>query len=189
MLYLEVRTMDLGEDLRAVGLDLRGEDEEPARGPATAPLWARVLPELAEGETWVLDFFSHLDRVREYCSRHGIAMREKKGSSLVIPAPDSKAMAGLFARFEGETFGVRSGGLLRGKDSSQTAELEALEKALLHRGLDAYHRIFGNYLFCGVCDFSDGSLVVLSESLSATEVLRRVKAALAGLEVEVFHPS
>ena len=189
MLYLEVRTMDLGEDVRAVGLDLRGADEEPARGPETAALWARVIPALAGAEPWALDFFSHLDRVREYCARHGIAALEARGAALVIPGPEQEPMAGLFARFEGETFGARAGGPLRGEDGVRPAQRQALERELLHRGVDAYHPVFGEYLFCAVCDFSDGSLVVLSEVLAATEVLRRVQPALAGAEVEVFMAS
>ncbi len=189
MLYLEIRTMDLGEDVRAVGLDLRGADEEPARGAETAALWSRVLPALAGGEPWTLDFFSHLDRVREYCQRHRITVREQRGAALVVPSPEQGPMAELFARFEGETFGARAGGPLGSGEGERAGQAAALERELLHRGLDAYHPVFGNYLFCGVCDFSDGSLVVLSERLSATEILRRVKPALAGAEVEVFQAS
>ena len=183
MLYLEVRKMDLGEDVRAVGLDLRGADEEPARGPETAALWARVIPALAGGEPWTLDFFSHLNRVREYCQRHGIGDTERPGCALVIPELELEAMSELFARFEGETFGARAGGLLRAGGDA------ALERELLHRGLDAYHPVFGSYLLCAVCDFSDGSLVVLSETLGAGEILRLVKPTLAGQDVEVFQAS
>jgi hypothetical protein len=189
MLYLEVRAMDLGEDVRAVGLDLRGADEEPARGPETAALWARVIPALAGGEPWTLDFFSHLNRVREYCARHGIAANERAGSALVISAPEREPMAELFARFEGETFGARAGGPLRAGDASHPGGDAALERDLVRRGLDAYHPVFGNYLFCAVCEFADGSLVVLSQTLGATEILRRIKPALAGQEVEVFQAS
>jgi hypothetical protein len=189
VLYLEVRTMDLGEDVRAVGLDLRGADEEPARGPETSALWARVIPALAGGEPWTLDFFSHLERVREYCERHNITARGPRGGAVVIPAMERETMAQLFARFEGETFGARAGGALQGGDAAQVARTEALERELVHRGLDAYHPVFAEYLFCAVCDFSDGSLVVLSETLGATEILRRVKPALAGAEVEVFQAS
>jgi hypothetical protein len=182
MLLLEVSTLDIGEDVRAVGLDLRGEDEEPAKGPAAAAIWARVLPALAGEEEWALDFFSHLNRVREYCERHAIAVWEQPGHAVVIPAPPEDELAGLCERFEGETFGGRAGQALAARD-------EALEKELVHRGLDAYHQAFAKYLFCAVCEFSDGSLVVLSEELDAAEIFRRVKPALEGLEVEVIHPA
>jgi hypothetical protein len=182
MLLLEVRKMDLGEDIRAVGLDLRGEDEEPARGPETAGIWARVLAALAGEEAWALDFFSHLNRVREYCSRNGIAAREAQGSALVVSEPPMEQLEELCARFEAETFGARAGEALAAGDAK-------LEHELVRRGLDAYHPVFGKYLFCAVCEFSDGSLVVLSEGLGAGEILRRVKPALEGLEVEVFQPS
>jgi len=98
-------------------------------------------------------------------------------------------MAELFARFEGETFGARAGGPLRANGAAQGGEDAALERELVRHGLDAYHPVFGSYLFCAVCEFSDGSLVVLSESLGATEILRRVKPALAGEDVEVFQAS
>ena len=189
MLYLEVRTMDLGEDVRAVGLDLRGADEEPARGRETAALWARVIPALAGGEPWTLDFFSHLDRVRDYCARHAITVRGQRSSALVLPKPEREPMAELFARFEAETFGARAGGPLRAGGAPDSAEEAALERELVRRGLDAYHPVFGHYLFCAVCDFFDGSLVVLSETLGATEILRRIKPALADQNVEVFQAS
>src|SRR5277367_1809420 len=129
MLFLEIGKLDLGEDVRAVGLDLRGDDEEPAKGPETAPIWARVLPALAGDEEWALDFFSHLNRVREYCERHSIAVWEEPGHALVIPAPPSDELQGLCERFEGETFGVRAGQALAARDAE-------LERELVHRGVD-----------------------------------------------------
>ncbi|HKO03386.1 MAG TPA: hypothetical protein VJW51_01495 [Candidatus Acidoferrales bacterium] len=182
MLFLQVTTLDLGGDVRAAGLDLLAAGDEPAHGPETAGIWARVLPALAGGESWSVDFFSHLKRVREFCARHGIAAREEHGRAMVIPAPPREQLEALVARFEGETFGARAGQALAAGDAE-------LERELVHRGVDAYHPAFGRYLFCAVCEFSEGSLVVLSESLGAGEILRRVKPALAGLEVEVFQPS
>jgi hypothetical protein len=182
MLFLEVSTLELGDDVRAVGLDLRAQDEEPARGPETSGIWARVLPALAGGAEWALDFFSHLNRVREYCDRRAIAVWEQPGHALVIPAPSQEQIEPLCTRFEGETFGVRAGQALAARD-------EALERELVRRGVDAYHPAYGKYLFCAVCDFSEGSLVVLSDELGAGEVLRRVQGALKGLEVEVFQAS
>jgi hypothetical protein len=182
MFLLEVSTLDLGEDVRAAALDLTEEDEEPARGPETAPIWAGVLPALAGDERWVLDFFSHLETVREFCERHEIAFREGAGRSLVLPAPTEGQLEALFVRFERETFGVRAGGLLEAGDA-------ALERDLVRRGMDAYHPVFGNYFFCAVCDFSEGSLAVLSQGLNAPEIVRRVKPRLDELDVEVFQPS
>ena len=71
MYLLDVEPLDLGEDVRAVGLELTEADEnrEPARGPDAARVWSRVLPATAGNETWALDFFSRLDRVRDYCQR------------------------------------------------------------------------------------------------------------------------
>lgn len=182
MLLLEVRTLDLGEDVRAVGLELRAEGEEPAGGGETAGIWARVLPALAGEEPWAIDFFSHLKRVREFCGRHGIAAHEEAGRAMVIAEPAREQLEALIARFEGETFGARAGQKLEDGDAE-------LERELVRRGLDAYHPAFGRYLFCGVCEFGEGSLVVLSERLGAGEILGRVKAAVEGLEVEVFQPS
>ena len=179
MLLLEVRTMELGEDVRAVGLELRAEGEEPAGGGSTAAIWARVLPALAGEEPWALDFFSHLNRVREFCARHGIATREEAGRALVIAEPPPEQLEELIARFEGETFGARAGARLEAGDAD-------LERELVRRGLDGYHHAFGGYLFCAVCEFEEGSLVVLSETLGGGEILSRVKEGLEGLEVEVF---
>jgi hypothetical protein len=185
MLLLEVTTLELGGDVRAAGLELRVAGEEPASGPETAAIWARVLPALAGEEPWALDFFSHLKRVREFCARHGIAGGDpagRDGQAIVLPAPPREQLEALIARFDGETFGARAGQALAAGDA-------ALERELVRRGLDAYHPVFGRYLFCAVCEFAEGSLVVLSMTLDAAEILRRVKPALAGLEVEVFQPS
>ena len=180
MLLLEVRTLDLGEDVRAVGLELRAEQDVPANGAEGAAVWARVLPGLAGDEAWGIDFFSHLNRVREFCARHGIATSEEPGRAVVIPEPGRDQIEELIARFEGETFGARAGEALDDGDAE-------VERDLVHRGLDAYHRAYGRYLYCAVCEFAEGSLVVLSERLGAGDVLARVKAALEGIEVEVFH--
>src|SRR5579862_7174833 len=113
---LEVEPLDLGADVKAVGLDLVDiENREPARGMDAARLWAAALGALPGGEPWALDFFAHLDRVREYCRLQGIAFEEKSfGHSLVIPAPAGDVLVGLVERFAGETFGVRAGSRLAG---------------------------------------------------------------------------
>lgn len=184
MYLLDVEPLDLGADVRAVGLDLVEADEnrEPVRGSDAARIWSRILSAAAGQEPWVLDFFSHLDRVRDFCQRHAIGYREASQRSLVIPAPEPESLESLFDRFQGETFGARAGGALPAADS-------ALEGELAKRGVDAYHTAFARYFFCAICGFEDGSLVLLSEKLWASEVIRRVRPVLQGLDVEVRLPS
>jgi hypothetical protein len=180
---LEVEPLELGADVKAVGLDLMEvESREPAHGSDAAHIWAAALAALAGSEPWGLDFFAHLDRVREYCSLHAVAFEEKSsGHSLVIPAPLPESLTGLFERFAGETFGARAGPLLAAGDA-------LVEGKLAGRGVDAYHTAFRNYLFCAVCDFENGFLTLLTEKLWTSEVLRRVKPAVASLPVEVARP-
>src|SRR5262249_18632305 len=114
--------------------------------------------------------------------RHHIAYRDATPHSIVIPAPEGSALQELLGRFQNETFGARAGAAVAASDSD-------LEADLAHRGVDAYHRAFTKYFFCAVCNFEDGSLVLLSEKLWATEVIRRVRPALDSLDVEVQLPS
>ena len=181
---LDVEPLDLGPDVRAVGLELVEADEnrEPVRGPAAAKIWSRVLTATAATTTWALDFFSHLDRVKDYCQRHQIEFREASHRSLVIPAPELTVLEPLVDRFQSETFGARAGDLVAAGDP-------ALEGELAARGADAYHNAFARYFFSAVCDFEEGSLVLLSEKLWASEVIRRVRPVLEGLEVEVRLPA
>jgi hypothetical protein len=180
---LEIEPLDLGPEIKAVGLDLMEvESREPAHGNDAAQIWAAVIPALAAAEPWTLDFFSHLDRVREYCALHAIAFEEKSsGHALLIPALDPDPLSELFERFAGETFGVRAGSPLAAGDPT-------VENELARRGVDAYHAAFKNYLFCAVCDFENGFLTLLTEQLWTSEVLRRVKPALAKWPVEVARP-
>lgn len=180
---MEVEPLDLGSDVKAVGLDLMEvESREPARGGDAARIWATTLGALPGTEPWALDFFAHLDRVREYCRLHAISFEEKSsGHSLVIPAPSQPALIELIERFAGETFGVRAGAPLAAGDA-------AVENELARRGVDAYHTAFRNYFFCAVCDFENGFLTLLTEKLWTSEVLRRVKPAVASLPVEVARP-
>jgi hypothetical protein len=181
---LDVEPLDLGADVRAVGLELVEADEnrEPVRGPAAAKIWSRVLTATAATTAWALDFFSHLERVTEYCQRHQNEFREANHRSLAIPAPELSVLEPLIDRFQNETFGARAGEL------TATGDPE-VEGDLARRGVDAYHTAFSKYFFCAVCNFEDGSLVVLSEKLWASEVIRQVRPVLEGLDVEVRLPS
>jgi len=180
---MEIEPLDLGADVKAVGLDLMEvESREPARGGDAARIWAATLGALPATEPWALDFFAHLDPVREYCLSHAVVFEEKSsGHSLVIPAPPHESLVNLIERFAGETFGARAGALLTADDAAVSCELARV-------GIDAYHPVFRNYLFCAVCDFENGFLTLLTEKLWTSEVLRRVKPAVAGLPVEVARP-
>lgn len=184
MHLLDVEPLDLGPDVRAIGLELTEADEnrEPVRGIDAARVWSRVLRATAADEIWALDFFSHLDRVREYCDQHQLEYREAAKRSIVIPAPELPVLESLIDRFQSETFGARAGALVAEAD-------KVLEGELARRGADAYHTAFQNYFFCAVCGFEDGSLVFLSQKLWASEVIRRVRPALEGQQVEIRLPS
>jgi hypothetical protein len=181
MYVLEVEPLDLGTDVRAIGLELiEAANREPLAGAEGARVWARVLGAVSAAEPWVIDFFSHLDRVREYCLRHNIPFRES-GRCIVIDSPDANRLEELLHRFEGETFGVRSGKAVAAGDPQ-------LEGDLARRGVDAYHHAFSNYLFCAVCDLANGFLTVLSSHLWASEVIRRVSPVLRDLQVQATLP-
>jgi hypothetical protein len=77
---------------------------------------------------------------------------------------------------------VRAGSALETGDA-------AVEGDLARRGVDAYQPAFGNYYFCAVCDLSNGSVVLLSNTLKSGTVSRQLQGALEGLEVEVVLPS
>jgi len=187
MYLLDIEPLDLGEDVKAVGLDLVEADanREPVRGSDASRIWSRVLPVIAGEKAWTLDFFSHLDRVKDFCERHQIAFREASQRSLVVPSPGAEALESLIDRFQNETFGVRAGGPVDGGAGGDPA----LEGELARRGVDAYHTAYPKYLFCAICGFEDGSLVLLSERLGAGEVIRRVRPALQGTDVQIHLPA
>jgi hypothetical protein len=181
---LDVEALDLGPDVKAVGLELLGtEDREPVRGKDAALIWAGVFPALAANEFFVVDFFSHLDRVREFCKLHEIHYREAAERCLVLPQPSETQLEEPFQRFEGETFGVRAGGPVQGGDAD--AELE---KALSRRGLDAYQPAYTRYTFCAVCEPEDGWVTLLSQTLWPTEVIRRIRPAVQKFDVYIARP-
>jgi hypothetical protein len=185
VLRLLIEPLDLGPDVRAISLDLAEEGaEDPARGPEADAVWAAAIPALAGPDSWSLDFTSHLDRLRDFCRAHAIDFREAAARSIVIPAVEQEDLLALIARFEGETFGLRTGGPL----ASDSPFDSILENELSQRGLDAYHRAYTRYQFCGICDFENGLLTLLTEKLSSSEVLRRLRPALTPLGARVDRP-
>jgi hypothetical protein len=176
---LSVDTLDLGGEVKAVSLEiLETESREPVRGKQATDFWAAVFPLLVAQHPFVLDFFSHLDRVRDFCAARRIAFREAGPRCLVIPEPPEDQLRQLFERFENETFGLRAGERAKDDDLELTDQLS-------HRGLDAYQKAYGRYEFCAVCEFEDGWVTLLSEKLWASEVVRRVRPAAQSFDVYV----
>jgi hypothetical protein len=179
---LDVQAMDLGADTKAVGLELiETESREPVQGEEAAAIWTAVFPALAGKEAWALDFFSHLERVREFCKNHKVEFREAANRCLVIPQPASDKLRELVTRFAGETFGLRCGAATEKTDAE-------LESDLSHRGLDAYQAAYKRYTFCAICEPADGWLTVLSENLWPSEIIRRVRPALQSFDVHIARP-
>ena len=179
---LDVQALDLGSGTRAVGLELiETESREPLAGEDAARIWAAVFPALAAREHYAVDFFSHLDRVRDFCSAHKIDFREAAGRCLVISQPVVETLRQLIARFEAETFGFRAGPATQSEDP-------ALEGELSKRGLDAYEAAYPRYSFCAICEAAEGWVTVLSETLWPTEIIRRVRPALQPFDVYIARP-
>lgn len=179
---LDVEALDLGADVQAVGLELlETESREPVRGKDAALIWSSVFPALAANEFLVIDFFSHVDRVREFCKLHEIAYREAAERCLVLPQPGQTPLEELFQRFEGETFGARAGGPAQNGDAG-------LEKELSRRGLDAYQPGYACYTFCAICEPEDGWVTLLTQTLWPTEVIRRIRPAVQKFDVYIARP-
>jgi hypothetical protein len=179
---LDVETLDLGGEVKAVGLELLGtESREPVRGKEAAAIWAATFPALAANECLALDFFSHVDRVRDFCKMHEIQLREAADRCIVLRQPTETQLELIFERFEAETFGVRAGAIIEEPDA-------ALEKDLSHRGLDAYQAAYERYTFCAVCEPEDGWVTLLSKTLWPTEVIRRIRPALQRFDVYLARP-
>lgn len=180
---LDVQAMDLGNEVKAVGLELvETENREPVRGKEAAEIWSEILPALAGKEALAVDFFSHLDRVREFCKARKIEWREAAERCLVISSPTTEELRQLLERFEGETFGLRAG------SAAQTADAP-LEGDLSKRGLDAYQQAYARYTFCAVCEPQDGWVTVLSQTLWPSEIIRRVRPAVQKFDVHIARPN
>jgi hypothetical protein len=179
---LNVEALDLGADTTAVGLELLGtENREPVKGKEAAAIWAAVFPALAADEVFVLDFFSHVDRVRDFCNLNEIHFREAAERCVVLRQPSETQLEELFSRFERETFGVRAGAAAEVPDA-------ALEKELSRRGLDAYQPAYDRYAFCAVCEPEDGWVTLLSKTVWPTEVIRRLRPAVQKFDVYLSRP-
>ncbi len=117
---LEIESLDLGAEVRAVGVELlEPESREPVTGRDAAAIWAALMPALAGGQPWAIDFFAHLERVRDFCRRTAIAFREPNAHALVVPQPEGAQLQPLLERFAGETFGVRAGAPLATRSESE----------------------------------------------------------------------
>ena len=174
---LDVQGLDLGNEVKAVGLELvETENHEPVRGNEGAQIWSEIFPALAGSEAFNVDFFSHLDRVREFCKARRFEWREAAERCLVIEQPSTEQLRQLFARFEGETFGIRAGNAAQGADA-------ALEGELSKRGLDAYQVAYARYTFCAICEPEDGWVTLLSETLWPSEIIRRLRPAVQRFDV------
>ncbi len=179
---LDVETLDLGPGVKAVGLELvETENREPVRGKQAAEIWSALFPALAGGEFYVVDFFSHIDRVREFCKARKIEFREAGGRCVVLPQPRQAQLFQLFERFEGETFGMRAGAAAENPDG-------ALEGDLSKRGVDAYQPAYERYFFCAICEPEDGWVTLLSATLWASEAIRRVRPAVQPFDIYIARP-
>jgi hypothetical protein len=180
---LDVQALDLGTGTKAAGLELvETENREPLRGKIAAEIWSVVFPSLAAADSYVVDFFSHIDRVRDFCNLHEIKFREASDRCLVLPQPGQEQLLQLFERFEGETFGFRAGAASQSPDAD-------LEKDLSKRGLDAYEAAYRRYTFCAICEPEDGWVTLLSETLWASEVIRRVRPAVQPFDIHIARPN
>lgn len=180
---LDVQALDLGAGVKSVGLELlETENREPVRGKEAAEIWSAVFPALVADEPCGVDFFSHLDRVREFCKARGIALREAAERCVVLPQPSQELLRQIFERFEGETFGIRVGAAANDSDAS-------LEGDLSKRGLDAYQPAYARYTFCAICEPEDGWVTLLSETLWPSELIRRLRPAVQPFDVHITRPN
>ena len=180
---LDVQALDLGNEVKAVGLELvETENREPVRGNVAAEIWSEIFPALANNEAYVVDFFSHVDRVREFCKTRKIECREGAERCLVISSPSAEELRQLLGRFENETFGFRAG------NAAQTADA-TLEGDLSGRGLDAYQQAYNRYSFCAICEPEDGWITILSETLWPGEIIRRLRPAVQKSDVHIARPN
>ena len=180
---LDVQELDLGSGVKAVGLELlETENREPVRGKDAAEIWSAVFPALVGNESYVVDFFSHIDRVKEFCKPREIALRQAAERCAVFPQPNQEHLREIFERFEGETFGIRAGAASQSPDA-------ALEGQLSSCGMDAYQPAYARYTFCAICEPEDGWVTLLSDSLWPSEVIRRLRPACLPFDIHFARPN
>src|SRR5439155_19402593 len=86
---LDVQALDLGSDGKAVGCELvEPENREPVPGREGAEIWSAIFLALAGSESYVVDFFGQVDRVREFATWCGMALREAAEPGVVLPPPN-----------------------------------------------------------------------------------------------------
>ena len=180
---LDVQALDLGGEVKAVGLELvETENREPVRGKDAAEIWSAVFPALAGTAPYAVDFFSHIERVREFCKMREIVLRDAAERCVVLPQPNQEQLRQIFERFEGETFGFRAGVAAQSPDA-------ALEGNLSKWGLNAYQPVYAGYTFCAICEPEDGWVTLLSEALWSSEVIRRVRPAVQPFDIYIARPN
>src|SRR5207302_1532384 len=120
---LDVQALDLGGEVKAVGLELvETQNREPVRGKDAAEIWSAVFPALAGNESYVVDFFSHIERVREFCKLHEIALREAAERCVVLPHRNQDQCHQIFNPSEAKTFGIRPGNAAQPADAARKAD-------------------------------------------------------------------
>ena len=180
---LDVEALDLGNDVKAVGLELvETENREPVKGKDAAEIWAAIFPALCGEEPFTMDFFSHLDRVKEFCKTREIKFREAAGRCIVVPQSSGEQIQAIVERFEAETFGMRTGAAAAEADP-------ALEGELSKRGLDAYQPAYLRYTFCAICDPRDAWITLLSEKLWPSEIIRRIRPVVEPFDLYIARPN
>ena len=179
---LEVQSLDLGPGIKSVGLELIDtESREPVQGSPAVEIWSAVSLALTADEPFVLDFFSHITRVAQFCTEHLIPFRIGGVRCLVLPQPSLEQLRELFARFAEESFGLRAG------PATKEPDVE-LEGDLSSRGLEAYKEAYARYTFCAICESSDGWFTLLSDTLWSSEIIRRVRPAVQPFDVYLARP-
>ena len=169
--------------MKAVGLELvETENREPVRGKQAAEIWSALFPALAGDEFYAVDFFSHIDRVQEFCKARKIEFRESWRALLGSAATQSRTTLPAFRTLRGRNLWNSRGTRLRKHPDA------ALEGDLSKRGVDAYQPAYERYFFCAICEPEDGWVTLLSATLWASEVIRRVRPAVLPFDIYIARP-
>ena len=137
---------------------------------------------LAAKESFALDFFSHLDRVREFCNTHSIPFREAAARCLVVPQPSLEQSSPAARTLRSED--IRHA---RGCRDANT-EIRLWRTNFLIAAWTPTSPPIARYTFCAVCEPDDGWVTVLSDTLWPSEVIRRVRPALQPFDVYIARP-